>query len=273
MTTPSRPGPSPDPARETAEAKRRAWRPWHGRPRARDVLCALAIAVSGVYAVATIPLTPALIASHPVLLELLTGSTSSIMAAGAFSDVDAKLQLALVVVAALPGIMRFDWVFWWAGRLWGHRIVERLGHSSPRMARLAGLAEARGRRWAGPLVALAAFLPSGASTAVYAAAGWAGLPLLAFVLWDTLGSAAGVSVVAAGGYLLGSNGVALAGLVSRYAMVTICVLVVLFIAPQGWHTWREWRASKARRAMPAPVVPAPAVSGPGADGIDPPGIA
>ena len=271
MTTPSRPGPSPEPARETAEPKRPGgWRPWHGRPRARDVLCALAIVVSGVYAVATIPLTPALIASHPVLLELLTGSTSSIMAAGAFSDVDAKLQLALVVVAALPGIMRFDWVFWWAGRLWGHRIVERLGQSSPRMARLAGLAEARGRRWAGPLVALAAFLPSGASTAVYAAAGWAGLPLLAFVLWDTLGSAAWVSVVAIGGYLLGSEGVTLAGLVSRYAMVTICVLVVLFIAPQAWHTWREWRASKARRGMAAPVVAAPAVSGPAGDGLEPP---
>ena len=251
-----------------------SWRPWHGKPRARDVLCAVAIAVSGVYAVATIPLTPALIATHPVLLELLTGSTSSIMSAGAYSDVDIKLQLALVIVAALPGIMRFDWAFWWAGRLWGHRIVKRLGEHSPRTARLAGLAETRGRRWAGPLVALAAFLPSGASTAVYAAAGWAGLPLLAFVLWDTLGSAAWISVVAVGGYLLGSTGVTLAGWVSRYATVTICVLVVLFIAPQAWHSWREWRASKAARGrLPVSAVPAPAVSGPGADGTDPPGMA
>jgi hypothetical protein len=77
-------------------------------------------------------------------------------------------------------------------------------------------------------------------------------------------------VVAVGGYLLGSEGVTLAGLVSRYATVTIGVLVVLFIAPQAWHTWREWRASKARRGMPAPVVPAPAVSGPGGDGLEPP---
>ena len=116
-------------------------------------------------------------------------------------------------------------------------------------------------------------MPSGASTAVYAAAGWAGLPLLAFVLWDTLGSAAWISVVAIGGYLLGSTGVTLAGLVSRYALVTICVLVVLLIAPQAWHTWREWRASKAaaRRALPGPAVPAPAVSGPGSEGVEPPG--
>jgi membrane protein DedA with SNARE-associated domain len=239
------------------------WRPWHGRPRTRDVLCVLAIVVSGIYAVATIPLTPELISTHPVLLEALTGSTSSIMAAGAYSDVDSKLQLALVIVAALPGIMRFDWAFWWAGKLWGHRIVERLGKNSPRMTRLAGLAESRGRRWAGPLVALAAFLPSGASAAVYAAAGWAGLPLIAFVLWDTIGSAAWISVLAIGGYLLGSEGVTLAGLASRYATVTITVLVVMFIAPQAWHSWREWRSAKARSRA---GMPAPAVSGPGGDG-------
>ncbi len=242
------------------------WRPWHGKPRARDVLCVLAIAVSAVYAVAAIPLTPALISSHPVLLELLTGSTSSIISAGAYSGVDSKLQLTLVVVAALPGIMRFDWVYWWAGRLWGHRIVEKLGQHNPRMGRLAVVAETRGRRWAGPLVALAAFLPGGASTAVYAAAGWTGLPLLAFVLWDTLGSAAWVSVVAFGGYLLGSDGVTLAELVSRYATVTIIVLAVMFVAPQAWHAWREWRAGRAARV----VVPAPPVPAPASEGMDPP---
>ena len=129
------------------------------------------------------------------------------------------------------------------------------------MTRLAGLAETRGRRWAGPLVALAAFLPGGASTAVYAAAGWAGLPLLAFVLWDTLGSAAWISVVAFGGYLLGSDGVTMAQLVSRYATVTIIVLAFMLIAPQAWHSWREWRAGKASRGAPASPVPAPASEG------------
>jgi membrane-associated protein len=220
------------------------WLPWHGRARARDVCCAIAIAVSAVYAIATVPLTPALISTHPVLLELLTGSNSSVVAAGAYSDVDSKLQLAVVVIAALPGMMRFDWVYWWAGRLWGHSIVERLGHRSPRSAALASLVETRGRRFAGPLVALAAFLPSGASTAVYAAAGWAGLPLLQFVLFDALGSAAWTALLAVGGYLLGSEGVTMATLASRYALVTVCVLVAAMIAPPLWHSWRDRRAAK-----------------------------
>jgi membrane protein DedA with SNARE-associated domain len=110
-------------------------------------------------------------------------------------------------------------------------------------------------------VAVAAFLPGGASAAVYAAAGWAGLPLLAFALWDTLGSAAWISVVAFGGYLLGSDGVTLAELASRYATVTIIGLVVILVAPQAWHAWREWRAARASRVVVVPPVPAPASEG------------
>jgi membrane protein DedA with SNARE-associated domain len=247
-------------------ARLAGWVPWHGRPRARDVCCGIAIVVSAVYAVAAIPLTPALIATHPVLLELLTGSNSSIVAAGAFSDVGSKLQLAVVVAAALPGMMRFDWVYWWAGRLWGHSIVVRLGHRSPRSAALASFAETRGRRFAGPLVALAAFLPSGASAAVYAAAGWAGLPLLSFILFDTLGSAAWTALLATGGYLLGSEGVTLANLASRYAFATVCVLVAAMIAPPLWHSWRERRARKPPVGQAAP----PAVGYPGSVAAGPP---
>lgn len=246
----------PDQTAGSAPADRPGrWHPWQGRPRVRDLCCVAAIAVSAVYAVAAIPLTPALISTHPVLLELLTGGNSAIAAAGAYSEVGTKLQLAIVVAAALPGMMRFDWAFWWAGRLWGHRIVERLGQRSRRSAVLAGFVETRGRRFAGPLVALAAFLPAGASTAVYAAAGWTGLPLLQFVLFDTLGSAAWAALVAFGGSLLGSEGVTLANLASRYAIATVCVLVAAMVAPQLWHLWRERRARKPRTADAAPKIP------------------
>lgn len=226
-----RPEPQPKPAA--------GWRPWHGRPRARDVLCLLGIVVSGLYSLVTIPLTPMLIATHPVLLELLTGSTSSIVAAGSFSEVSSKLQLVVVIAAAVPGMMRFDWVFWWAGRLWGHRIVERLSQHSPRTAALAATVERRGVRFAAPLVGISAFVPWGASAAVYAAAGWAGLALLPFLIADAIGTALWATVLAIAGYLLGKDGVAIANLVSRYALVTICVLVVMTAAPHAWRAWRH----------------------------------
>lgn len=244
MTTlnpPQVPGPPDAPGRTAGPRGSGSprWRPWHGKPRARDVCCLIAIAVSALYAVAVIPLIPALIATHPVLLELVTGSNSGIVAAGALSDVNGRLQLAVVILAAMPGLMRFDWVFWWAGKLWGHRIVEKLGHRSPRSAALARIVERRGSRFAGPLVALSAFLPGGTSAVVYAAAGWAGLPLYLFLIFDAIGTAAWTTVLALLGHALGREGITLAGLVSRYALGTICVLVAAMFGPQAWRAWRE----------------------------------
>jgi membrane-associated protein len=253
----SLPGTGPGQAARTCASPVKAsgrWRPWHGRPQRRDLLCCLAIAVSAVYAVAMIPLTPELIASHPVLLEMLSGSNSAIVAAGSFSAAVGKLHLIVVVGAALPGMLRFDWVIWWAGRLWGRRVVDKLGGHSPRMAAMAAATERQGTRFAKPAVLLSALLPvSGAP--VYAAAGWVGLPLIPFVILDAIGCATWAAVLATCGYLLGSRGVAVADLVARYAIASIGVLVIVAVGPHLWHAWRSRRRAKAARAgaVPAPV--------------------
>jgi membrane protein DedA with SNARE-associated domain len=229
---------SADQVRERAPAAR--WRPWHGRPRRRDLMCCLAIAVTAVYAAAMIPLTPELIASHPVLLELLSGSNSAIVAAGSFSAVPGNLGLAVVIGAALPGMLRFDWVIWWAGRLWGHAVVDKLGSHSPRTAALAAAAERRGTGFARLAVLLSALMPvSGAP--VYAAAGWVGLPLLPFVVLDAIGCATWATLLAVCGHLLGSRGVAVADLIARYAIASVIGLVALAVAPHLWHAWRGRR--------------------------------
>jgi membrane protein DedA with SNARE-associated domain len=234
------------------------WWPWAGRPRARDLICAAGLVLSGVWGVVTIPLTPMLIATRPVLLELLTGSTPAIVAAGSFADVGNKLQLTVVVAAALPGLMTFDLFYWWAGVLWGPRIVRWL------MARYAGgkhdrhwvatvrAVEQRGPRFAGPAVMLAAFLPVVPAPLIYAAAGWVGLGPLAFLLSDVVGSTAWAVVLAVFGYQLGPSGVAAANLVSRYALLAIVVLLAAVAAPHAWRAVRAWRARSRLRAGSAP---------------------
>ena len=221
------------------------WRPWLGPPRARDLLCLAGIALSGLYGLAMITLTPALIATRPVLLELLSGSTSSIMAAGAFADLEGKLRLTVVIAAALPGLVKFDLLFWCAGVLWGHRVVQMLARRSGHAAAFARQAEQRGPRFAGPAVLLAAFLPVPAPL-VYAAAGWAGLRLVPFIILDLIGSAAWAALLAVLGYLLGTRGVAAANLVSHYALASIVGLTGIAIAPHAWHALRSRRASLAR---------------------------
>src|SRR5258708_11783015 len=206
------------------------WRPWHGQPRARDLLCCLAICISGLYALATIPLTPALIATHPLLLDVISGSNSAILAAGSFCAVRVKPRLAVVIVAALPAMLRFNWAIWWAGRLWGQRVVEELGLHSPRAAAIAAAAERRGAPVTRSAVLLSALLPLSPAP-IYAMAGWVGLRLVPFMILDAIGCTIWATLLATSGYLLGSWGVAVAGLVSRYAFASVGLLAVAAIAP------------------------------------------
>jgi len=227
-----------------ARLHRPDWRPWPGSPRARDLLCLAGITLSGLYALAMITLTPVLIATRPVLLELLSGSTTSIMAAGAFSDVESKLRLTVVAAAALPGMMKFDLIFWCAGVLWGHRVMEMLAQRRRHAAAFARQAEQRGSRFAGLAVLLSAFLPV-PSPLIYAAAGWAGLRLIPFILLDFIGSAMWAALLTVFGYLLGTNGIAAANLVSHYAFASIAGLTAIAIAPHAWHALRSRQASLA----------------------------
>jgi len=253
----SRPGEAPqDPAADepsaataanaakTAGARR--WRPWAGRPRARDIACLAGLVLSSVYGLAMIPLTPSLIASRPVLLEVLSGSTPSIVAAGAFSNVDSKLQVTVVVAAALAGLVKFDLLFWWAGRLWGHGAMHWLGEHNGRAVALARMAERRGARFAGIAVLLSGILPGVPAPLVYAAAGWVGLGLLPFLVFDLIGSAAWAALLAGLGYELGPDGVAAANVVSHYALLAIVAALIVAAAPHAWHVVRARRARSAR---------------------------
>ena len=211
-----------------------------------------------------IPLTPLLIATRPVLLELLSGSTPAIVAAGSFADVGNKLQMTVVVAAALPGLIKFDLFYWWAGVLWGPRIIQWLGgrgkrgNRDGRWAAAVRAAERRGPRYAGPAVMLAAFLPGAPTPLIYAAAGWVGLGPFAFLLFDAIGSTVWAVLLAVFGYQLGPSGVAAANLVSRYALVATLVLLAGFAAPHAWRVARAWRVRSRVRARPGP---APGTSG------------
>jgi membrane protein DedA with SNARE-associated domain len=235
------------------------WRPWPGRPRVRDLVCAAGLLLSGVWSVVTIPLTPMLIATRPVLLELLTGSTPAIVAAGSFADVGNKLQMTVVVAAALPGLMTFDLFYWWAGALWGPRIVRWLvaryggGKQDGRWVTATAAIERRGPRFAAPAVVLAAFLPVVPAPLIYAAAGWVGLGPLAFLLSDVVGSTAWAVVLAVFGYQLGPSGVAAANLVSRYALLATVVLLAAAAAPHAWRMTRRRRARSRHRGAAGPI--------------------
>lgn len=90
--------------------------PWEGKPRRADLACWAAITLSGLYYLAILPWRVSLVGTHPVISELLNGSTEAIVSAAAFARVGHG-SLVTVLLASIPGLMKFDLIYWWAGRL------------------------------------------------------------------------------------------------------------------------------------------------------------
>jgi membrane-associated protein len=204
--------------------------PWVGRPRRADLICWFGIALSGLYALALIPVRPILIGHHPVLLELLTGSMTSIVAAGAFARVG-EVPLVLAVVAAVPGIIMFDPFFWWAGRRWGRGMLNVFAGRSRRGGRLIARAERLGHRlgWLG--VVIAYYLPVPAAL-LFVIAGWTGMRLVTFVILDALGALLWIALLVGLGYYLGQDAVDVARTISRYGLWISIGLVAAVLVVQ-----------------------------------------
>jgi membrane protein DedA with SNARE-associated domain len=200
--------------------------------RLPDVLCGAGLVAAALSGLLSAALTPSLLSSHPVLLEALTGSTASMVTAGAFARVG-RASLALAVVAAVPGVMMFDPFYWWAGRRWGRGAVHMLVGHSPRTARALRRTEEWTRRYGRTAVALGYVLPV-PNALIYAAAGWTGMRLRTFIVLDVIGALLWIGILVGLGFALGQSAVHVANAISRYALVVTLGLVVLAVAWQGF---------------------------------------
>jgi membrane-associated protein len=226
-------GPQTGP-RDGAGGQRAAWDdprvPWAGRPRRVDILCWLGITVSGIYYWATLPFRAPLLGTHPVLLEVINGSTEAIIAAAAFVRVGHG-TLAVVLLAAIPGLMKFDLLYWWAGRLWGERIIALLSGRRNRGAKYMGRVKRWGRKFTWPAVVVSQFLPI-PNAIIYVIAGWAGMGLITFLILDLIGSLLWAGMLVGLGYALGHHAVAVAETISHYGLWISIAIIVLVVVLQ-----------------------------------------
>ena len=216
--------------------------PWLGKPRAADILCWAGIVLSGVLFWALLPLRVSLLGTHPVVAELLNGSTESIISAAAFARVGHG-TLAVVLLAAIPGLMKFDILYWWAGRLWGERFIMALP-GSRRAAKYLGRVQRAGPKFTWPAMVLSSFLPIPRAI-IFVIVGWAGMGLVTFFILDVISVLLWAGLLAGLGYTLGHHAVVAAKTISHYSLwftigiVVLSVLAVLrsqrrpMAAPEG----------------------------------------
>ncbi|HEX4089518.1 MAG TPA: VTT domain-containing protein [Trebonia sp.] len=234
------PGDEPQPADEP-QAKdpwANANLPWQGRPRRVDVLCWGAITASGLYYLALLPFRASLVGTHPIVSVLLNGSTEAIVSAAAYARVGHG-SIVVVLLAGVFGTMKFDIIYWWAGRLWGERVIHMFSGRGKRSQKFVERVNRLGWRLTWPAVVLSPFLPI-PNALVYAAAGWTGMSWVTFLILDAIGSLAFVGMLAGLGWALGQSAVNVAQEISKYGLWVTIAIVVLVVASQ-------MRGAKARR--------------------------
>ena len=197
------------------------------------------IVVSGVYYWAMLPFRAPLVGTHPVVLELLNGSTEAIVAAAAFARLGHG-TLAVVLLAALPGLMKFDWLYWLAGRLWGERLITLLSGKRNRGHKYMHRVQRWGRKFTWPAVVVAPFLPI-PNAIIFVIAGWAGMRLVTFLILDAIGTLLWAGMLAGLGYELGHRAVEVAQTISHYGLwisIGLVVVIVFFQVRSQRHMMR-----------------------------------
>jgi membrane-associated protein len=208
--------------------------PWEGKPSRVDIACWAAITLSGLYYLAILPWRASLVGTHPLVSELLNGSMEAIVSAAAFAHVGHG-SLVVVLLASIPGLMKFDLIYWWAGRLWGEKVIHLFTGRSDRQRRRTQKFVARvnrwGRRFTWPAVIISPFLPI-PNAIIYAMAGWTGMSWVTFLVLDAIGTLAWAGMLAGLGYALGQHAVSVAQEVSKYGLWASIAIVVLVVVAQ-----------------------------------------
>jgi membrane protein DedA with SNARE-associated domain len=215
------------PASEEPEVPKEWWddprMPWKGKPSRSDLWCWIGFSLTGVYALVLLPLRPVLLGANPYLLAALGGSRVSAVTIGALAATGVGFW-PLGLLLGTFGSVKFDPLYWWAGKLWGRGLLEMVSGRSPGAARNAARAERLAQRY-GVLAIVITYLIPLPSAVVYATVGAAGMRLRRFLLTDVLTAAVTRGLLIWLGYSIGEPAVRVLELIARYSWYLSLVLL------------------------------------------------
>ena len=136
--------------------------------------------------------------------------------------------------------IKFDWVFWWAGKLWDRGMIEVWAGQSRRAARNY----ARAERWAGKLGWLGMFvayvpIPLPLMQVIFVLAGSTGMGWKKFMALDFLASTTWLLAYFALGWQVGEPAVQLLKEYAKYANWVAIGLIVFIVASSFWSARKK----------------------------------
>lgn len=224
-----------DPDEVTPPPGQREWwedprMPWKGKPGRVDLWCWGSISLIGVYGILSLAFKFLILRLSPYALAAVSGSTIAMVDIGASRRVGPEPWWWLGLLLGGLSVMKFDWVFWWAGRLWGHGIIEVIAGRSRWAARTGHHAERLAERFGAPALFLVWFIPFIPSAIVYAFVGNARMKLRTFLLIDFAGAVLNRSIYLYLGYRLGQPAKDVVGAISKYSTwLTFAVIAGILV--------------------------------------------
>ena len=201
--------------------------PWNGKPTKADYWCLGWFGFVGIFGLAMIPLRAWLLGLDPPILLALTGSRIGAASTGALAAVgEAPNWLWFLLIGSIVNI-KFDWIYWWAGKLWGRGILDVQAANSPR----AGKNIARVEQWAIKLGWLGIFLayvpiPLPIAFVVFVLMGMTGMPLWKFMVLDFISKTLWSFLYLGLGWWIGEPVVMV---LEQYAKVANWIAIVLLV--------------------------------------------
>ena len=103
--------------------------PWKHRPGRSDISCLVWMGALGVFSLVMMPLRAWLLGAPsriPALVAATGSRTGSATLGALVREGDYRLVIPWVLVLMAGTVMscKFDWVYWWAGKLWGRGMIE-----------------------------------------------------------------------------------------------------------------------------------------------------
>ncbi len=229
-------GTPPEPPREPAETAPQWWDdpslPWRHKPTRADLACLGWLSAAGIYGLVMLALRPGLLASAPHVLASLGSWTGTVLIGARAAIGDGWWPL--IWVLGTLGLVKFDWVYWWAGKLWGRNLIEVWSGRSERARRANERAERFARKyatWAIVICSLPIPLPRAVVLAVLGEAGTSLRKLLAVSITASFITMGGYLAL---GYWIGEPAVAAVEAYGRYLWYVTLAIVVGIIANSWW---------------------------------------
>ena len=222
--------------------------PWAHKPTRSDLACWAWIAVVGIYGIVMLPLRAVLLGLNPPIAAMITGGRSMVVATGAWVNVNGGPLFIYWIVASLS-LVKFSWVYWWAGKLWGTGIIDLWAGKSDRSKRRADKAVSLANRfWV--LAIVLTFLPLPFPMAiVYAAIGAAGTGLKKFLPPIFITSMVFQAGYIGLGWWIGEPAVKLMNIYAQYMWYAVLVILAVMIATWWWRSRKEKLAERAAAAV------------------------